>query len=62
TALPKIIEGLYSADIKVLEARVVEASLDDVFIKLTGRGISEEEERERVREVLSTRGMIRRGG
>lgn len=62
TALPKIIEGLYSADIKVLEARVVEASLDDVFIKLTGRGISEGEERERVREVLSTRGMIRRGG
>jgi hypothetical protein len=46
----------------VLEARVVEASLDDVFIKLTGRGISEEEERERVREVLLTRGMIRRGG
>jgi hypothetical protein len=48
--------------IAVLEARVVEASLDDVFIKLTGKGISEEEERELIRDILSTRRMIRRGG
>jgi ABC-2 type transport system ATP-binding protein len=60
--LPKVIEGLYSMGIAVLEARVVEASLDDVFIKLTGKGISEEEERELIRDILSTRRMIRRGG
>lgn len=59
-ALPKIIESLHSVGVKVLEARVLEASLDDVFIKLTGRGISEE--REGIREVLATRRMIKRGG
>lgn len=58
--LPRVIEGLYSRGVVVLEARAVEATLDDVFIKLTGRRISEDEHG-RVREVLSTRRAIRRG-
>ncbi|MFP3242787.1 ATP-binding cassette domain-containing protein [Caldisphaera sp.] len=61
-ALPKVIENLNISGITVLEARIVEASLDDVFIKLTGEGMFEEEGMERIRDVLSTRGMIRRGG
>ena len=48
--LPKVIENLNISGITVLEARIVEASLDDVFIKLTGEGIFEEEEMERIRE------------
>jgi len=58
--LPRVIEGLYSRGVVVLEARAVEATLDDVFIKLTGRSISEDEHG-RVKEVLSTRRAIRRG-
>uniref|UniRef100_A0A7C1E4K5 DUF4162 domain-containing protein n=1 Tax=Fervidicoccus fontis TaxID=683846 RepID=A0A7C1E4K5_9CREN len=58
--LPRVIEGLYSRGVAVLEARAVEATLDDVFIKLTGRRISEDEHG-RVKEVLSTRRAIRRG-
>jgi ABC-2 type transport system ATP-binding protein len=59
--LPKIMESLYNIGVGVVEARVSEASLDDVFIKLTGRGISGEESGRAV-DVLSTRRMIRRGG
>jgi len=62
TLLPKVIEALHDMGIGVIEVRVVEASLDDVFIKLTGRGIAEEGRVEGFREALATRRMIKRGG
>jgi ABC-2 type transport system ATP-binding protein len=62
TLLPKVIEALHDMGIGVIEVRVVEASLDDVFIKLTGRGIAEEGRGEGFREALATRRMIKRGG
>jgi len=40
---------------------VHETTLDDVFIKLTGRRLAEEEERSRYRDVVAMRRMIRRG-
>jgi hypothetical protein len=55
------VETLYSEGIAVLEARAVEATLDDVFIRLTGRRIAEEE-KGLLREVLSVRRAVRRGG
>jgi ABC-2 type transport system ATP-binding protein len=59
--LPKVVETLYSEGIAVLEARAVEATLDDVFIRLTGRRIAEEE-KGLLREVLSVRRAVKRGG
>lgn len=61
TAFPAVIERLHSCGINVLEARVLEATLDDVFIRLTGKRIVEDE-RGKLREVLSTRRAIKRGG
>ncbi|MDK6028435.1 ATP-binding cassette domain-containing protein [Ignisphaera sp. 4213-co] len=61
TILPIIIEKLYSRGFVVLEAKIVEATLDDVFIKLTGRSIGEEE-KGTISEVMSVRRAIIRGG
>ncbi|MCS7110693.1 MAG: ABC transporter ATP-binding protein [Ignisphaera sp.] len=58
--LPKILEELFKNDLKVYEIKIREATLDDVFIKLTGRKLSEKE-LGRYREIITTRKMIRRG-
>ncbi|MEM1533167.1 MAG: ABC transporter ATP-binding protein [Desulfurococcaceae archaeon] len=60
TTLPIIIEKLYRNGFAIRELKVHEASLDEVFIKLTGRRISDEPGR--IRDVVSMRRMIRRGG
>jgi len=39
TQLPKVIEGLLRAGVKPLTIRVSEPTLEDVFLKLTGRGL-----------------------
>jgi len=59
--LPIVIELLESRGIKVREASISRASLDDVFIKLTGMTM-EEAERASLREVMSLRRAIKRGG
>ncbi|MEM2261579.1 MAG: ABC transporter ATP-binding protein [Ignisphaera sp.] len=58
--LPKILEELFRNNLKICEIKIHEATLDDVFIKLTGRRISEEEHG-RYREAVTVRKMIRRG-
>jgi ABC-2 type transport system ATP-binding protein len=40
--VPKIITILYSKDVYVKSLKVAEPTLEDVFIKLTGRRLSEE--------------------
>jgi ABC-2 type transport system ATP-binding protein len=60
TKLPKILEEVFVKGYSVSEVEVREASLDEVFIKLTGRRITEESGR--IKEVVSMRKMIRRGG
>ncbi len=60
TTLPLIIEKLYGSGIAIRELKVHEASLDEVFIKLAGRKISNE--LGRIKDVESVRRMIRRGG
>ena len=37
--LPGVLEDLYAADLKIDEVRIVESSLEEVFIRLTGRSI-----------------------
>jgi ABC-2 type transport system ATP-binding protein len=37
--LPGVLEDLYAADLKIEEVRIVESSLEEVFIRLTGRSI-----------------------
>ncbi|MEM0038588.1 MAG: ABC transporter ATP-binding protein [Zestosphaera sp.] len=59
-ALPLILERLYRGGFKVTEVKIHEATLDEVFIKLTGRRISDEFGR--IKEVVGMRRMIRRGG
>lgn len=61
STFPAVIEKLYSRGINVIEAKVLEATLDDVFIRLTGKRIAEEE-RGKLRDVLSVRRAIKRGG
>ncbi len=58
--LPKILEKLFQNNLKIYEIKIHEATLDDVFIKLTGRRLSEEEYG-RYREAITMRKMIRRG-
>jgi ABC-2 type transport system ATP-binding protein len=58
--LPKILEELYQNSCKVYEVKIHETTLDDVFIKLTGRKLVEEEEHGRYRDVVAMRKMIRR--
>lgn len=58
--LPLLVERLYRGGFRVTEIKIHEATLDEVFIKLTGRRISEEFGR--IREVVGMRKMIRRGG
>jgi ABC-2 type transport system ATP-binding protein len=58
--LPRLLEALYGAGLRVREVEVRERTLDDVFIALTGRSI--EESHGTLKEVLATRRMIRRGG
>jgi ABC-2 type transport system ATP-binding protein len=58
--LPRLLEALYGAGLRVREVEVRERTLDDVFITLTGRSI--EESHGTLKEVLATRRMIRRGG
>ncbi|MEM0474107.1 MAG: ABC transporter ATP-binding protein [Zestosphaera sp.] len=60
TKLPAILEKIFSSGYSVSEVVIREATLDEVFIKLTGRRITEESGR--VKEVVSVRKMIRRGG
>jgi len=59
-ALPKVLKELMSNGVEVDEIKIHEASLDEVFIKLTGRSALQEVGR--IREVISARRMIRRGG
>jgi len=59
--LPIVIELLESRGIRVREASISRASLDDVFIKLTGMTM-EEAEKASLREVMSVRRAIKRGG
>jgi len=58
--LPRLIEAIYKLGVIVEEVELNEKTLDDVFIALTGMRV--EETPGRLREVLSTRRMIRRGG
>ena len=58
--LPRIIEAIYKLGVIVEGVELGEKTLDDVFIALTGMRV--EETPGRLREVLSTRRMIRRGG
>lgn len=58
--LPMLVERLYRSGFRVTEIKIHEATLDEVFIKLTGRRISDEFGR--IREVVGMRRMIRRGG
>jgi len=60
TKLPTILEKIFANGYLVSEVKVREATLDEVFIKLTGRKITEEAGR--IKEVVSVRKMIRRGG
>lgn len=60
TKLPTILEKIFVSGYSILRVEVKEATLDEVFIKLTGRRITDESGR--VREVVSMRKMIRRGG
>jgi ABC-2 type transport system ATP-binding protein len=39
--LPAVLEGLYDAGLKIEEVRIVESSLEEVFVQLTGRTIDE---------------------
>ncbi|MCX8199213.1 MAG: ATP-binding cassette domain-containing protein [Sulfolobales archaeon] len=59
TTLPLVIEKLYGNGLAIREFKVREVSLDEVFIKLTGRRISDE--LGRIRDVMSMRRMISRG-
>ncbi|MGC8556630.1 ATP-binding cassette domain-containing protein [Fervidicoccus fontis] len=59
--LPRILSALEAEKIEVKELRIREASLNDVFIKLMGKRIEEEEEG-RMKELISERKMIRMGG
>ncbi len=36
-----VLEALYAADLKITEVRIVESSLEDVFVDLTGRAIED---------------------
>ncbi len=58
--LPKVLKELMSNGVEIYEIKIHEASLDEVFIKLTGKSTLQEVGR--IREVVSTRRMIRRGG
>ncbi|MEM2021264.1 MAG: ABC transporter ATP-binding protein [Zestosphaera sp.] len=60
TTLPLMIEKLYVNGFTISEVKIHGATLDEVFIKLTGRRISDESGR--IKEVMSMRRMIRRGG
>ncbi|MFN3268120.1 MAG: ATP-binding cassette domain-containing protein, partial [Zestosphaera sp.] len=59
TRLPAILEKIFVSGYSVSEVKIREATLDEVFIKLTGRRISDESGR--MKEVVSVRKMIRRG-
>lgn len=60
TKLPAILEKIFVSGYSVSEIEIREATLDEVFIKLTGRRIADESGR--IKEVVSMRKMIRRGG
>lgn len=60
TKLPAILEKIFTSGHSISKVEVREATLDEVFIKLTGRRITEEPGR--IKEVVSTRKMIKRGG
>jgi len=57
--LPSILQALENKGLHIKEIRVQEATLDDAFIALTGKRISEEGGN--VKELISERKMIRRG-
>ncbi|MEM0021360.1 MAG: ATP-binding cassette domain-containing protein [Fervidicoccaceae archaeon] len=58
--LPSIISFMQSRGIKIREIKVQEATLDEAFIALTGKRITEESGN--IKELVSERKMIRRGG
>lgn len=60
TKLPAVLEKIFLSGYSVSRIETREATLDEVFIKLTGRRIAEESGR--IKEVVSVRKMIRRGG
>ncbi|MEO3993192.1 MAG: ATP-binding cassette domain-containing protein [Desulfurococcaceae archaeon TW002] len=60
TKLPAILEKIFVSGYSVSEVKIHEATLDEVFIKLTGRRIGDE--LGRMKEIVSMRKMIRRGG
>ena len=41
-AVPRMVSTLHASDVYVKSLRVVEPTLDDVFLRLTGRGLTEE--------------------
>ncbi len=60
TALPSMVEKLCMNGFTISEVRIREVTLDEIFIKLTGRRISDEPGR--IKEVMSMRRMIRGSG
>ena len=41
SSLPKIVESLLKNGVKIVQVSIVEPTLEDVFLKLTGRGLGE---------------------